>query len=264
MIRDNAERSLMRLLAVVAAAATAGLVVVFFVVNTGQKGAFAFELGKGLIQLLVVVVIGAALKLLTDRYQQQQERVEQALRAREAKEAQRQQFRQDKCDRLVEATNQLRNVPILIEANRSIKTWSVQMLEGIEAGLKLRTIKHQIYSSRVLNDVPFSNCPAVTYLLEWMYHYTDWVTEEFADRKKQLSELRLRAEETDLPDYERERRQSKVRDHIRSLRSIDDMRKDVSPEDRERYRTAIFEEFEPSVSEEEKKKIENVLTSRRV
>src|SRR5919106_4102147 len=124
-------------LASIAAVAAVGFAVVLATRDANQQAELWQELGKGFIQVLAIGVLGTALKLLVDHYQAQRDRRDQ-----------RQQFRQDKYDRLVDATNRLRKVPILINANRSVKTWSEQMLAVIDAGLDLRMIKHQIASSR--------------------------------------------------------------------------------------------------------------------
>jgi hypothetical protein len=243
-------QSLFKWLALAAAAAALGLLVVFLAVGAKQRDELVLELGKGLIQLLVVVVLGIALKLLVDRYQDEQQRAEQERQRRQAKEDQNRQFRQDKYDRLVQATNELRRVPILINANRSVKTWSEQMLAVIDAGLTLRMIKHQIYSSRGLDDPPFPDYKKLVYLFEFMYQYTDWVTADFADRKKELSELQRQAEKSDLPVQDRARRQEAVWDHIQKLPSVADMCASLLPEKREslsrerkNYRASIEREL---------------------
>lgn len=231
-VRTN---SLFKWLALMAVAASGGIAV-FLLVDAKQRGELWLELDRGLIQLVVVVVFGAALKLVADRYQERQQRAEQ-----------NHLFRQDKYDRLVQATNELRRVPILIDANRSVKTWSDQMLAVINTGLTLRMIKHQIYSSRRLKEPPFPNYKELVYLFELMYDYTDWVTADFADRKKQLSEVQRQAEKSDLPGEERADRQDALWNGIRELRSVADMlrsisrveREQISREERQSTRAAI-------------------------
>jgi hypothetical protein len=203
--------ALLTWLVVLAAGAIIGLVAIFGTRGADRRGDLWFELGKGLIQLIVVVLFGTVLKLLVDRYQ------DQALRA-----AQHRAFRQDKYDRLVGATNQLRRVPILIAANRSVKTWSEQMLALIDTGLDLRMIKHQIESSGGM-DAPFPDHAELVLLFEQMYRYTDWVTEDFAVHKKHLSELQRRAEQQHLSDRQRRRRQAAVWDAIQELPSVADL-----------------------------------------
>ncbi|SDY48057.1 hypothetical protein SAMN05661080_03608 [Modestobacter sp. DSM 44400] len=202
---------LLTFLVVLATCAGIGLIAIFSSREGGRKDDLWFELGKGLIQLIVVVVFGTVLKLLVDRYQ------DQALRA-----AQHRAFRQDKYNRLVGATNQLRRVPILIAANRSVKTWSEQMLALIDTGLDLRMIEHEIASSDGV-DAPFPDHAELVALFKTMYGYTDWVTEDFAERKKELSELQRRAEEQHLPEEQRAHRQAEVWNRIRELPSVADM-----------------------------------------
>jgi hypothetical protein len=216
-------------LALVAVAAISGLLAVFLSVDAKQRGELGLELGKGLIQLLVVVVVGAAVKLLVDHYQYQQQQAEQ-----------NRQFRQDKYDRLVQATNELRRVPILINANRSVKTWNKQMLAVIDASLTLRMIKHQISSSgnlddsgRNLDELPFPDHEELVHLFELMYQYTDWVITDFKDHKKELSELQRQAEESGLSAQEKAHRQDTVWDRILMLDSVADMLKKPSQKESE-------------------------------
>jgi hypothetical protein len=197
-------------LACLAAVAVGGLVLLFVTADAEQKRALRFEFAKGAIQLVVVVILGAALKLLTDRYQQR------ALQSEEQR-----QFRQDKYDRIVDATNQLRKVPILIEGNRSAKTWSEQMLSILDAGLSLRTLKHQFYASGALDYRPFPNHKELVLLVELMYHYTDWVADDFPRMKKNLGEAQRQAEAANLPAQERSRLQMEVWDRIQTLRWSD-------------------------------------------
>jgi hypothetical protein len=231
--------------AIAGAVAAASLIVVFLLEDDDRRAEIGVDVGKGLIELLAVVLIGAALKLIADRYQDQQREDAEARQARAVKDEQNRRFRQDKYDRLVESTNGLRRVPILIDANRSVKTWSEQMLEVIDAGLTLRTIKHQIYSSRDLDDLPFPNYRAVSWLIEAMYGYAEWMTEDFADRKKELSELQRDAEDPNLSPEEREQRQEGVWKGILALRSMSDLRTKPSDDDRKRCREALEQTIGP-------------------
>jgi hypothetical protein len=213
--------------------ALVGLVTVFAMISPTQGTELWMEVGKGLIEILAVVVFGTALKLLTDRYQQQQHDAEETRRALAAKEEQNQRFRQGKYDRLVEATNQLRKVPILIAANRSVKTWSAEMGDVIDASLRLRAIKHEVYSSRRVASPPFRDTAALVYLFEVMYHYTDWVADDFVRRKSELSALQARAEEKQLAEEQVRSRKATVWEEIERLDSVADMRKELSDEKRD-------------------------------
>ena len=64
-------------------------------------------------------------------------------------------------------------------------------------------IKHQIYSARDLPSPPFSSHRELSYLFETMYRYTDWVTVDFGDHKKQLRESQRLAEAEALSAEER-------------------------------------------------------------
>jgi heme exporter protein D len=85
---------------VVGAIALVGLVVVFVQSGSDDRASLRGELGKAAIQVIVVAVIGTVLKLLVDRHQALAQRAEQD-----------QRFRQEKYDRLVGVTNDLRRAP---------------------------------------------------------------------------------------------------------------------------------------------------------
>lgn len=177
-----------------------------------DRGDLWVEVAKASIQVLTVLVLGGAVKLVIDRYQAQREQF-----------AQNHRFRQDKYDRLVGATNRLRGVPALISANRSVETLNKQLQEVIGAGLELRMMKHQIWSSRALPEPPFRDHRILVYLFESLYHYTDAVTADIADHQKELSWLQRQAEEKDLSAGRRTELQEQVWKGIRAVNSVDDM-----------------------------------------
>jgi hypothetical protein len=186
------DRQLRTWLACVAAGGIVVLAAAFLLLDAGHPQDLGFEVGKGVVQLLVVVLLGGAVKLLVDRYQERQRKADQD-----------QQFRQDKYDRLVAATNALRRVPMLIKTDPSVEARKEQLKQAIDAGLILRMIKHQIYSSGTLADPPFPNHLKLAYLFEVMYHYTDWVIADFAKHQQRVSEppsvgdMRKRVEQDD-------------------------------------------------------------------
>jgi hypothetical protein len=195
------ENPLAAWLAGFALVAIVGLGIVLATVSAEDREALWVEVGKGLIQIVAVVVLGGALKLVADRYQQRLESAEATSRAMAAKDEKDQTFRQ--YDALVATTNTLRKVPIFIEANRSVKTWSEQMSDVIAASLALRAIKHEIYSSRGVAGRPFQDTAALVYLFEVMYHYTDWVADDFAANKSDLAQLQANAEVKRNPEAQR-------------------------------------------------------------
>ena len=109
---------------------------VFVRSSATQQDTLIVEIGKALAQLVLVVALGTGLKLLVDQFQADQQQRVLKRQELQVKEEQDQAFRDDIYGRLVQATNTLRRVPILIEANRSTKTWSEQMLAVIEVGTR--------------------------------------------------------------------------------------------------------------------------------
>jgi hypothetical protein len=68
----------------------------------------------------------------------------------------------------------------------------------VDAGLKLRMIKHQIWSSKDVPDPPFPDHRELTYLFESLYHYTDWVIADFVQAKKPLLSAQRRVDHANL------------------------------------------------------------------
>lgn len=95
-------------LLLLAAAAVVGVLLVYSHQDAAGRQTLAVETGKGLIQLVVLGIIGALIKFLIDDYRAQQRRTEVL-----------NEFRSDKIRRLVGVTNALRRAPILIDAHRS-------------------------------------------------------------------------------------------------------------------------------------------------
>jgi hypothetical protein len=194
------------------------------------------EAGKAALPVVTVAVLGAVLKLLADHYKDEQEHL-----ARDAR------FRQDQYDRLVEATNTLRRVPILIKADWSVKTFDEQLLQVVEAGLKLRMIKHQIWSSRDVPDPPFPDYRELTYLLESLYHYTDSVIDEFVKAKEPLLAAQRRAEDADHAPEKRKKAAEKVRLWKPKLPAVDDMIASKDQEAHKECRKQVEQELSKAV-----------------
>jgi hypothetical protein len=208
------ERALVRSLLAFAVVVVIAFAIVLVTRDPTQEAQLWVEVGKGLIQVLVIVVLGTLLKLIADDYQ-----------ARRLRAEQRQQFRVDKYRRLVTAINVIRKAPILIEANHSVKTWSEQMLAIIDVGFELRVIKHEIVASSSTADPPFptQSEQEIVKQLEEMGRYIDQVAEDFQENKKSLSEQQLHAEANELSADERDDRQRKIWEAILQVRSVADL-----------------------------------------
>jgi hypothetical protein len=237
-MRQN--RSLFIILLVIGVAALA----IFFRVLGTRSGpnrdVLWMEAGKAALQVFTVAVLGTVLKLLADHYKDEQERLAQDAR-----------FRQDKYDRLVEATNALRRVPILIDADKSVKTFDEQLRQVVEAGLKLRMIKHQIWSSKDVPDPPFPDHRELTYLFESLYHYTDRVIAEFVRAKEPLLDAQRRAEDTDLTPDARARAAERVQLWVPAVSAVNDMLTPNNPEAHKSCLKQVQNELENAVQKED-------------
>lgn len=210
-----ADTVLTRWLVALGVAAAIGLAIVLATRIPIQQELLWIEVGKGLIQVVVIGVVGTVLKLLADAYQARRQQAEA-----------RDEFRADKRRRLVATTNVLRKAPILIEANRSVKTWDEQMLTFIDAKFELGAIRHEIDASNSAPNPPFSNIRQIREQLGVMEAYLEWVTKDFSRHKKELSEQQRLAEQQGLSPDERARRQGQVWDAIRGLDSVADLIRD--------------------------------------
>jgi hypothetical protein len=235
----------------------AAALTIFFTILLTRSGTDGNELlkeaGKAALQVLTVAVLGTVLKLLVDHYRDEQEQRAQDARHEQERLARAARFRQDKYDRLVEATNALRRVPILIDADMSAATFDEQLRQVVEAGLKLRMIKHQIWSSKGIPEPPFADHRQLRYLFESLYHYTDWLIEEFVGAKKEsLLDAQRGAEDADLAPDGRERAAEQVRLWVPALSAVDDMhpRNDKGREAHKRCRKWVEDDLDCAVRSE--------------
>jgi hypothetical protein len=151
------------------------LVIVFLLANPQEGSRLRVEAGKALMQVIVVVVLGAALKQVADAYQEGRQRAD---RVRE--------FRADIRRRLVDATNVLRKAQSRIEADGSVETLSQQMLEMIDAGQALRVIRHEIEATETAPEPqPFAkdDRACIDHLLRRMYGYVNCLDDDFRKHK---------------------------------------------------------------------------------
>jgi hypothetical protein len=153
---------------VVGLLAMAALASLFATRDSSDRNELWLEVGKALVTLLTVGVLGTLLKQLADAYQAKRRRQEQ-----------RAEFRLEKYQRLVQTTNKLRRIPLLVPADPSLEALRGHLLEVLDVGAELRVIKHEIYASRKVQDAPFKDTEAVTRTLEQMYAYADAMASEF-------------------------------------------------------------------------------------
>jgi len=199
-------------LAIIAALAVIGFVLVMASSGASQVGQLWVEVGKAALQVVVIGVLGTALKLLADEYQVRRQHADT-----------REEFRRDKYRRLVAVTGQLRAVPIFILANRSVQTWTKQMQTVVQADAELRQLEHEILASATVPSPPFRDSALIVQHLETMVGYTTWVAHDFAEHKKPLGEQQRVAEEADLSQDERDKRQQGLWATLSALPSVKDM-----------------------------------------
>jgi hypothetical protein len=179
------------------------------------------EVGKGLVALVFAGILGTALKLLADDYQE-----------RRQIEERRAEFRQDKYRRVVLATSALRKAAALLAANRSVKTWTEQTIALIDAANELRLIKHEIdLSTQALrDDPPFGESDDIIWLLRRMYAYLESLTVDFAEKKAELGELQRRAAEEKASAAERAKLLEAIWSELNGLKSVQRLLAEFDPE----------------------------------
>jgi hypothetical protein len=165
-----------------------------FVFEQGDRISFAAEIGKGLIQIFTIAVIGSIVKLLVDDHQRRLRETNEARVRAQQREQQLQEFRMDKVRRLVGVTNILRRAPILIDAHRSAKTYNEQMREVVNAGLELRLIRHETDAIGHDPNPAFPAWPDISGEFRKMEEYVAWIVKDFREHSKKLSELQRKAE----------------------------------------------------------------------
>ena len=202
------------------------MLVILTQTSPGQRDKLWLEIAKGLIQLVVVVALGTALKLLADSYQakEAERRLEAAqLRSRADDEAQvRREFWVAARQRLVGVANHVRRASTLTAANRSVKTWSDEMVALIGARGELSTIYHEVGAALPI-DAPQHKHGAIYTELDRMGEYIGWLEDDFRNKKKALGEKQRKAEDEKLPEAERKQQQDALWDELVSLDSVADL-----------------------------------------
>jgi hypothetical protein len=149
-----------RWLGLIAVAALAALGLLILSVGEPEREELWTDVGKGLIDVVVVVVLGGLVKQLADAHQDRRRRTEA-----------QQRFREDKYDRIVAATSALRRGLITMTTGLE-QTSGAGLRALLDADATLRAVKHEIYASKALADRPLRDPDPVIRELESMFGYT--------------------------------------------------------------------------------------------
>jgi hypothetical protein len=152
--------------------------------NLEDKAKVHVEIAKLSCQFLLIVLLG----LLVNRS------VEVARERGARMDAQRE--RQSEVLRsLISVSHRIDAARTFIRANRSVKTWTVQMNDQvIPVYTDLRDIYHNARASEASRQPVFREPGAIDERVTVMHDYIRDLVEEFAERKKDLAELQLTAE----------------------------------------------------------------------
>jgi DNA repair exonuclease SbcCD ATPase subunit len=143
--------------------------------STGEsRSVILLEIAKIFLQLLVIGVLGALAKWIFDEYNRSRDRA-----------ATINEFRKEILKRLVDVTNQVRSVPVLIEAHQSARTYGEQMRLLINSRQELSLIRHEIQTT----SETFSELLKIRKSLESMQGYLDGLITEFRTKYLELSKM---------------------------------------------------------------------------
>jgi hypothetical protein len=155
--------------------AVGGIIALMVTRTPAGQNTLWLDVAQGLVTLMIVGILGTVLKLLAEDYQ-----------AKRLRQAQQYEFRVDKYRRLVQITNKLHRISLLVLVDWYEDTLRRCLFDIVDAGAELQVIKHEIWVSRKVQDLPFPKPEPVTGRLERMYAYTDALAREF---DQALSEL---------------------------------------------------------------------------
>jgi hypothetical protein len=162
------------------------------------------EVAKLAVQFIVIVVAGAFVKMILEDLQakrkgdeeelrEQARRDQEDTRARQADWDELSEIKRSYIRRVLDARHRVDRAQMLIRANRSVRTWSIQMQgEVIEAYLALRDVNHDLVTATQAGHPVF--VAEIREPISRMANYLDDLIVEFGDKKKELSELQLKAE----------------------------------------------------------------------
>jgi hypothetical protein len=159
-----------RWLALITVAALAALGLLMLLIGEPERKELWTEVGKGLIDLVVVVVLGGIVKRLADAHQDERRRQDA-----------HQRFREDKYRRIVAATSALRRALLSMRIS-SDETSGAGLNALLDADRSLRAVRHEIFATKDLADRPFDDPDPIIRELESMYGYTTTAALKKVDR----------------------------------------------------------------------------------
>jgi hypothetical protein len=154
-----------------------------FLDDEGRKSTLV-EIGKLCAQFVILVLLGL---LVTGSLNQ--------LRAREGELRAVRERRESHVRRLIDLTHEIDLARLLISANRSVKSWSEQMIDRvIPAYTELRDLAHDQKTASAAGESIFASEAKILESVQDMNGWLQALCTEFANTKKDLSELQLKAE----------------------------------------------------------------------
>jgi hypothetical protein len=160
------------------------LVVALILLDDAGRKSTLVEFGKLCAQFIILVLLGLLVTGSLDR-----------LRARERELKATREQRESHVRRLIDLTHEVDLARLLISANRSVKSWSEQMIDRvIPAYTELRDLAHDQKTASAAGEPIFSFEAKILEDFQGMNGWLQALCTEFANNKKELSELQLKAE----------------------------------------------------------------------
>lgn len=161
-----------------------GLVLAFLLLDEAGRRSLLEQIGRLCAQFIVLVMLAL---IVTQRLENLREREADRRSSRDRKESH--------VRRLIDLTHNVDLARLLISANRSVKTWSVEMSNSVlPAYTELRDLKHDFQTAAAAHQPVFERQEEITAGIQGMVRWFSGLSEEYAENKKALSELQHSAE----------------------------------------------------------------------
>jgi hypothetical protein len=146
----------------------------YFFSSDASRTQILLEVAKIFLQLMAIGVLGAFAKWSFDEYNRHRDRA-----------ATLNEFRKDALRSLIGVTNQVRKVPLLIEAAQSARTYGEQMRGIVDSRHELSFIRHEIQTA----GEAFSELTKIRGHIRTMESYLDGLIDEFKAEYRELSRV---------------------------------------------------------------------------
>lgn len=151
------------------------------------------EFSKGLIQLIVIGTLGLVVKLLIDRYTDTLNKQKQENEKRLRKNQEEIAYLKNFYNELMGENKIIRKGRSLILANRSVKSYGIQMNAIMDSKFKINELRHELILTTICDK---SRLKEIDDALDCLEKYLKNIIDEFRREYKNLSELQRQSPST--------------------------------------------------------------------